>query len=165
MIRFLRWGVLSALAAAVVFLAFLALACSFVQFEMFVAASMKFGFCEKGLPFVFIGFLFVFATGIVPSFSFKRLGVRNVFAYLSVGVLSGALAEYCYMFENDIWYSWDFAVPPFDAILTEAFREMPSLFVAMTGLLPFSIIPLAVGLLFSGLYWLFIVRRTRRAAQ
>ncbi len=165
MIRFLRWGVLPALAAAVILFAFLALACGFVQFEMFIAASMKFGFCAKGMSFAFIAILFVFATGIVPSFVLNRLRVRNAIAYLSAGVLSGLLAEYCYVFENDVWYSWDFTVPPYETVLTSAFQQMPSLFVAMVDMKPYSAIPLAVGLLGSGLYWLLIVRRSLRVAQ
>jgi hypothetical protein len=165
MVRFLRWVVLPVLAAAVVLFAFLALACGYVQFEMYIAASMKFGFCEKALPYVFLALLFVFATGIIPGWVFKRLRVRHALAYLTVGVLSGLLAEYCYMFESDIWNSWDFSVPSYEALLTSMFQQMPCLFEAMAGLTPFSLIPLGVGLIGCGLYWLIVARRSLRVAQ
>lgn len=165
MIRFLRGGVLPALAAGVVLLAFLALVSGFVQFEMFAAASMKFGPCERGLPFVFIGILFVFASGIVPNLVIKRLGVRSLFAYLALGLVSGLLAEYCYLFENDIWYAWDFSVPSFWTVFSGVLRQMPSLFLAMTGMEIYALIPPAVGLACAGLYWLIAVKGFARSTQ
>lgn len=162
MTRFLRWVALPALAAGAVLFAFLALVCGFVQLEMYVAAVMKCGLCQSAEPSVFIGFLFVYATGIAPCFALKKLRVRSIFVYLPVGVISGTLAEYCYLYENDVWYTWDFSVRPYLEILANAFGQMPSLFLSMIDMQPFSAIPLAVGLLCSGLYWLIAVGRLGR---
>jgi len=162
MFRFLRWGVLPTLVVSLVLIAFLAAACGLVQLEMVVAASMTCAVCEKLQPFVFIGFLFVFATGIVPGFVLKLLKVRSLFVYLTVGAVSGVLAEYCYMFETEVWYTWDFSVPSFTAIATDAVHDVPMLFMAMIGMQPYSAIPLGVGLIGCGLFWLFVARRAAR---
>lgn len=157
--RVLQQVMMPASAVLLVLFLFLTSVCWFVRFEMTVAVSLTCGFCEKAQLFVFIGSLFVFATGIIPGFVLKFLRVRNVVAYLTLGVLSGLLAEYCYMFENEVWYSWDFTVSPIGRIITAAIADMPSLFLSMVDMQPYSAIPLAVGLLGSGLFWLIAVRR------
>lgn len=162
MVRFLRWVALPASAAAAILFAFLALACGFVQLEMYVAAVLKCGPCQTAEPAVFMVFLFVFATGIVPCYALKKIGVRNIAVHLSVGVISAVLAEYCYLFENDVWYTWDFSVRPYLEILAGAFQQVPSLFYSMIDMQPFTSIPLGVGILFSGLFWLFAARKRKR---
>ena len=165
MMRFLRWGVLPVFAAAVVLLVFLLLACGVVQLEMYVAASMTCSFCERYLPYAFIAFLFVFATGIAPCLALKRLGVRHLLAYLPAGAVSGALAEYCYLYDMEVWYNWDFSVPAYETILTDALQHVPMLTANMIGMQPYTAIPLGVGLAGSGLYWLLGVKRPFRRTQ
>jgi len=162
--RVLVRGVLPAVAAGVVLFILVMTACGFVQGELVLAQATKFAALEKALNFAFIGFLFVMATGTAPNMAMKALGVRNAAAYLLNGAVSGVVAERCYFLENDVWDTWDFSTPHFAVILTGAVHDFPAFLSGMARMLPEAAIPVAVGLISAGSYWLLFARRNARRA-
>ena len=165
MTRYLLRGVLPALAVTSVVLIFLIAACGFVDLELSIAASMKLGGLGKMTRFAFIAFLFVFATGIVPCIVLERLHIRNLPAYLWTGAVCGVLADYCYLFRDEFWFGWDFSAPSFAGVLGCAIQDFPELVTGLVPMLPWSAIPVAVGLLGSGLYWMCMRRRLAHDAD
>lgn len=161
MSRTLLRTVLAAFVAAIVLLLLTAAACGIIQGELALAATMKFAELGKALGFAFVAFLFVVATGLLPSLTLKWIGIRNALAYLFAGAVSGLVAERCYFLEMDVWDSWDFSAPQFVPILTEAIRETPSFLAGTVQMLPHSAIPVGVGVLCSAVYWLISARRAR----
>jgi hypothetical protein len=159
MTRYLLRGVLPALAAAAVVLILLVVACGFVDLGLSIAAATKLDTLGKAVNIAFIAFLFVFATGIVPCIVLKKLQITNLPAYLLTGAVCGVLAEYCYLFNDEFWFGWDFSEPTFVSVLASAIRDMPDLLAGMVPMLPWSAIPVVVGLLGSWLYWMHARQR------
>jgi hypothetical protein len=159
MTRYLLRGVLPALAATGVVLIFLVLACGFVDLGLSIAAWMKLDTLGKVVNIVFVAFLFIFATGIVPCIVLKKLQITNLPAYLLTGSVCGMLAEYCYLFNDEFWFGWDFSAPSFAGVLGSAIQDAPELIAGMVPMLPWSVIPVVIGLLGSGLYWMRMRQR------
>ena len=80
-------------------------------------------------------------------------------AYLLTGSVCGVLAEYCYLFNDEFWFGWDFSAPSFAGVIGSAIQDAPELITGMVPMLPWSAIPVAVGLLGSGLYWMHARQR------
>ncbi|HUO99428.1 MAG TPA: hypothetical protein VMU01_12225 [Rhizomicrobium sp.] len=156
---FLARGVLPFLAFAAVVAVLMACACGFIEGELALAATMKYAGIEDALKSAFIGFLFVFATGIPVAIALKKLRIRSIAAYLLAGAVCGVLAEHCYFLEMDIWDAWDFTTPRFASVLEASVQNMPAIVAGMATMLPESAIPVGVGLLTCGLYWLAAGRR------
>jgi hypothetical protein len=158
-------GVLPLLAATLIFVGLLAGACGFIQAELTVASAMKYAELQKAINAVFIVYLFLMATGIVPCAVLKLVRVRNALIYLFCGAVAGLLAEHCYFVENDVWDTWDFSAPQFTVILMQAIHDIPLVATSMVPMLPESAIPVGLGLIGGALFWIFAVRRKRRIEQ
>lgn len=152
-------GVLPFLATTAVIVILVVIACAIIEAELALSATMRFADIERTLNAAFVAFLFVFAMGLVPGYVLKKLRIRSFTAYALGGVVCGFLAEHCYFLELDIWDSWDFTVPPFANILSQAMHGLTVSVIGMGQLFPESAIPLGLGLIASALYWLLAGRR------
>jgi len=163
--RKLLWGVLAVLAAIVVLCLLVLGACGIMQGKLALTALPH---CERLVRAVNIGFvayLFVMATGTPADWALKHLRVRSLLVYLAAGAVSAVVAEHCFLVDNAIQDTWNFCVPPFAAILSDALAGFASSLDWMEQTLPESAIPIGVGLVGSALYWLIAVRRRGRSVE
>ena len=171
MFPILRRSALAALAAAGVYLLYLALLAAFMQTELSLVAAGKAAAYHRISLIAFDIASLVVWSGLIPAWVLHLLRVRWIGAYLLTGAVSGVLLEYFFLFAFTVGghlapfgvaygASGDYAgaLTTFD-LFCEVFRRVPSIGRDMLTYGGSTVVTMSgVSAVFGYLFWWFVVR-------
>ncbi|MGA7713476.1 MAG: hypothetical protein WCA81_16360 [Rhizomicrobium sp.] len=172
MIQNLQRTVFPTLAVTGVYLFYLVVLAGFIEFELILVETGKAKDYQHVSLIAFAGYELLVLSGILPSSILHRLKIRRLSAYLLAGATAGVLLFYSQLFAFFVGgHLAPFSVaygmreyneaPGLSVIFRQVFLRLPSIGKDMIGLGGRSTaLACLIGLFFSGLYWLIVVRRS-----